>query len=483
MNQIVPKKRLRAQPLLLAGFGVFFFQSFCSGPLSSSLSFLALDFSSPGVHAQEVPFTKFQLPNGLTVILHEDHSTPLVTLNLWYHVGSKDEPPGRSGFAHLFEHLMFKGTDKFPSGTFDKLIEEAGGSNNATTSTDRTNYFESGPRELLETFIELEADRMEAVGRCMTMEKLDGESPEKPGERQVVRNERRQRYENRPYGMADLAIPKQIYPEGHPYREPVIGSHEELEAATVDDVKDFFEKFYFARNATLVLAGDFDSAEARRLVEANFGPLATRPPLERVKPAPPRIEQPVRLDLTDRVGLPLVTIVWHSPAILTPGDADMDILASALSDGKSSRLYRSLVYEKKLAQDIRVYQMSMHLSSQFRIYAFARPGVDLDELEAAIDAEIEKLQADGPTEREIARARNKFERLFWNSVQSLSDRADLLNRYQFHLNDPNGIARDLGRYEAITPASAKKWAEKVLTKSSRLILRVLPEKTDGAASP
>jgi predicted Zn-dependent peptidase len=427
-----------------------------------------------GANAQDVPYERSTLPNGLTLILHEDHDLPIVSLNLWYYVGAKDEPEGRSGFAHLFEHLMFMGTEKFPYRRFDELIETAGGSNNATTSADRTNYFESGPGELLPTFLELEADRMANLDQSMTLEKLNTQ-------REIVRNERRQRYDNRPYGQVGLEIPKRIYPPDHPYHEPVIGSHEEIEAATVDDVVRFFQRFYFPANASLVLAGDFDSDEARSLVEEHFGHLPLRPPVAR-KPVPPvEIKGPLRVTLTDRVELPLCVMVWHSPAWFKPGDADLDIIAGALSDGKSSRLYRSLVYEKKLAQSVNAFQMSMYLNSQFRIYAYARPGVSLDTLEAAIDAEVKKLQKEGPTEREIGRARNKFEHLFWQTVQSLGERADLLNRYQFHIGDPNGVAADLARYETVSPSSARKWATRVLRDDARLILRVEPEKSPETA--
>ena len=418
--------------------------------------------------AQEVPSTRFQLDNGLTVILHEDHTLPLVAVNLWYYVGAKDEPPGRSGFAHLFEHLMFMGTEKNPEGEFDRITEAVGGSNNATTSADRTNYFESGPRELLEPFLELEADRMAALANAMTLEKLDNQ-------RAIVRNERRQRYENQPYGGVGLEIPKRIYPSGHPYHEPVIGSHEEIEAATVDDVKGFFGTFYFPRNASLVLAGDFDPKEARRLVFKHFAGLGDRQPLERATPNPPRIDGPLRVELEDQVQLPLCVMVWHSPALYKPGDAEMDIVAGALSDGKASRLYRSLVYEKKLAQNVSAYQMSLYLGSQFRIYAYARPGVSLDELEKAIDEEVRKLREEGPTQREIDRARNKFERYYWDAVQSLAERSDLLNRYQFHFGDPGAISKDLARYAKLSRDGVRDWASKVLKDDERLLLRVVPK--------
>jgi zinc protease len=425
----------------------------------------------PGV-AQEVPFERFQLENGLTVIFHEDHTLPLVAVNLWYYVGAKDEPPGRSGFAHLFEHLMFMGTKKYPEGEFDRITEEVGGSNNATTSADRTNYFESGPRELLEPFLELEADRMASLADAMTLEKLNNQ-------RGIVRNERRQRFDNQPYGAVGLEIPKRMYPPGHPYHEPVIGSHEEIEAATVDDVRGFFDTFYFPRNASLVVAGDFDPKEARALVDKHFAALPARPALERNHPPVPSIPKegrgPVRVTLEDQIQLPLSIMVWHSPPLYKSGDAEMDIVAGALSDGKASRLYRSLVYEKKLAQDVRAYQMSLYLGSQFRIYAYARPGVSLDELEKAVDEEVRKLRDKGPTQREIDRARNKFERYYWGAVQGLNERADILNQYQFHYGDPGAISKDLARYSTLTGSGVRDWAQKILRDEDRLLLRVVPK--------
>jgi zinc protease len=418
--------------------------------------------------AVEIPFTRHELPNGLTVILQEDHRLPLVAVNLWYHVGSADEPKGRSGFAHLFEHLMFMGTAKVPYPGFDTIMESQGGSNNASTSADRTNYFESGPRHLLETFLYLEADRMASLGSSMTLEKLDTQ-------RDVVRNERRQSYENRPYGKAQLEVPERLYPEGHPYHSPVIGSHEDLERASLDDVKEFFGRFYFPRNASLVIAGDFDPDAARSLVKKYFGVLADRPPLEGPpKPEPFRIAREIRTTLEDQVEIPLSILVWQSPAVFDEGDAEMDILAGILGGGKASRLYRALVYEKKLAQDTSAYQVSKRLGSEFRITVYSLPGVSQDAVEAGIDQEIARLREEGPTEREVERSRNQIETAFWEEIQSVSGRADLLNRYQFHLGDPGAIERDRARYRAVTPERVKSWAQTILRPDARLVLRVVP---------
>ena len=442
---------------------------------------LALALALPGRQAsgQEIAFQRYSLPNGLTVILHEDHRLPRVAINLWYYVGSKDEAVGRSGFAHLFEHLMFMGTKKVPVGQFDTIMEGAGGSNNATTSTDRTNYFESGPRELLELFLFLEADRMTGLSSAMTIDKLNIQ-------RGVVRNERRQSYENRPYGKMWLEIPPLMFPSGHPYHHSVIGSHEDLESAAVKDVVEFFKDFYFPANASLVIAGDFDPREARALVAKYFGAIPRRPAIKRKAPAKPVLEGVVRKTITDAVELPLACFVWHSPAFYKEGDADMDILANSLAGGKSSRLYRRLVYEKKLAQDVSAFQSSSLLGSEFYIQVYALPGADarenlerLGKIEQEIDAVIGELQAQGATRREIERARNSAESSFWSDLESLEEKADLLNRYLFHFGNPGAIGADLARYSKITPQSTAAWAKKILAPGARLILHVLPEEKEA----
>ncbi len=425
----------------------------------------------------EIPFTRERLPNGLTVIYHQDHRLPLVTVNTWYHVGSKDEPPGRSGFAHLFEHLLFMGTQRVPGGEFDRIIEGAGGSNNASTSQDRTNYFDTGPSNLLPALLYLEADRMEGFGRSIDQEKLDAQ-------RRVVQNERRQSYENRPYGKATLEKWKLLYPPGHPYHEPVIGSHEDLERATVKDVRDFFERFYVPANASVVVAGDFDLEEARSLVKEYYGKIPGREAPPHARPVPASLSEEKRATIPDRVQLPRVSFVYHSPPIYSEGDAELDMASVILGDGKSSRLYRSLVYEKKIAQDVAAVQSSQTLGSLFEIQATARPGQDLGQLEKAMDEAIGKFLEEGPSATELERARNIFEMGFWHRIEPLGGRADLLNNYQFHFGDPGAIARDLGRYGKVTSSSVQKWAREVLKPKARLELQVVPEgKPAKAAGP
>jgi len=423
-----------------------------------------------------IAFDTFVLANGLPVILHVDRSSPLVAVDVWYHVGSKDESPGRTGFAHLFEHLMFMGSRNAPYPAFDAIMESWGGHNNGTTSNDRTNYYEIGPRNLLETFLWLEADRLATLPDVITDEELERQ-------RKVVQNERRQSYENRPYGRAELVVPEAMYLPNHPYHWPTIGSHADLEAATVADVRAFFESFYRPSNASLVIAGDFDPAAARALVEKYFGWQPKRPrPTRAPQPATPVLERDVEIALTDRVQLPRLRLTWHSPALFAPGDADLDMAAHVLGGGKSSRLYKALVFDQRIAQDAFAYQSSQILGSLFQVGATAKPGHNLDEITAAVTAEIDRLASDGPTEAELARARNTHLADFYKSLDHLQTRADLLNHYQHVLGDPDGVARDVARYERTTAESVREAFARVAA-ARHLDLRISPEPSSAAAAP
>ena len=430
---------------------------------------------APSAAAQAIKYEKYALDNGMTVILHEDHSLPVATINTWYRVGSKDERPGRSGFAHLFEHLMFMGTERVPDGEFDTLMEAAGGANNASTSSDRTNYFSWGPSSLLPTLLWLDADRLEDLGRAMTQEKLDAQ-------RDVVRNERRQSSENRPYGKADLMLNGLMYPEGHPYHWPVIGSHEDLEAASLQDVKDFFAQYYVPSNASLVVAGDFDPNEIKPLIASLFGdlPAGAAPPLREVPPA--RLDRVVRVTSLDQVQLPLLSFVYHSPAFYREGDAEMDLLAKLLSDGKSSRLYKRLVLEDQTAVDVSAYQASEQLGSTFQIHVYAAPGSDLAAIEAAVDEELARISKEGPSAEELERRKTSIEVQMLSGLESLRSRADQLNQYEYYFGEPDSFRRDLERYRSATPEGVRDWARRVLTADARLIGRVLPEEPERAPS-
>ena len=419
-----------------------------------------------------VPHEHYQLDNGLHVILAPDASLPRVVVNLWYRVGSKDEAPGRSGFAHLFEHLMFMGTERVPN--FDDVMEAAGGANNASTSSDRTNYYEWGPPELLETLLWLEADRLANLGRCMTQEKLDTQ-------REIVRNERRQTSENTPYGKADLLVSELLYPPGHPYHIETIGRHEDLQAATVADVKAFFATWYVPDNASLCIAGDFDPAAAREMVQRFFGdlPPGPEPPVTRSDPV--ALDGPRAITLRDKVELRRLTFAWHSPAAFAPGDAEMDLIAEVLAGGRGSRLHQRLVVADRSAVEVSAYQASGVLGSSFRIDVLLAPDADLSAVRAAVDDELAKLQRDGPLPAELRRATAGLETAFVEGLQSPDERADDLNRYLFHFGDPDGFQRDLDRYLGATPQGVTAWARTVLGAPGRLVMTVLPE--DAPAEP
>jgi len=429
--------------------------------------------------AQDIKCEKYTLGNGLVVILHEDHTLPVVAVNLWYYVGAKDEPPRRSGFAHLFEHLMFMGTERVPGNEFDVLMETGGGSNNASTSLDRTNYFSSGPSELLPTLLWLDADRLEDLGRTMTQEKLDLQ-------RDVVRNEIRQNVENTPYGRAEDIVYSLMYPVGHPYVNAVYGSHEDLEAATVGNVKDFFANFYIPNNCSLVVSGDFDTAEVKPLIAELYGSLARSQPPGRkpdIKYPEPRLGRVARITMLDKVELPRVTFVFHSPPLFAEGDAEMDLLASILGGGQSSRLYRRLVIKDETAVDVTAYQNSAHLGSLFQVEVTTRPDADLNAVEAAMEEELAQIVSGGiePAELEQQKASTELSQLA--RLQSNLAVADQLNAYQFHFGEPNSFKRDLDRYRNATSAGVQAWATTVLTPDSRAIIRVVPEEPERAETP
>jgi predicted Zn-dependent peptidase len=366
---------------------------------------------------------------------------------------------------------MFMGSKNAPYPSFDTIMEAWGGHNNGTTSNDRTNYYETGPTNLLETMLWLEADRLATLAEVITDEELERQ-------RKVVQNERRQSYENRPYGQSELVIPESMYPPEHPYHWPVIGSHADLEAASVDDVRAFFARFYLPSNASLVVAGDFEPAAARALVDRYFGWIPRRPAPERRTPPLPTLAEDRAITLTDRVQLPRLRLCWHAPALFAPGDAELDLAAQILGGGKSSRLYRSLVFDRRIAQDTFAYQSSQALGSLFHVGVTAKPGVSLDDLQAAVDAELGRFAADGPTAEEVERARNTHLADFYKSLDHLQTRADILNHYEGAFGDPDGTQRDLSRYETATVGTVRSvLAENIAHK--RLALRTIP---DGSAN-
>jgi zinc protease len=420
----------------------------------------------------EIPYTQFRLPNGLTVILHEDHSVPLVTVNVWYHVGSARERTGRTGFAHLFEHLMFMGSGHVKPGEFDNLLESAGGDNNGSTQNDRTNYYINVPSNALELALFLESDRMGYLLDTMTPKTVDAQ-------RDVVKNERRQSVENQPYGIAQVLINEMLYPEGHPYHWPVIGYMEDLTAASYDDVVAFFKKFYAPSNASLVVAGDIDPVATRRLIEKWFGDVKAGPPPEPMAiPAAALTSRKTRT-VGDKVQLPRLYLAWLTPRHLAPGDATLDVLADILAGGKNSRLYKRLVYDMQIAQDVSAFQASAALSSSFMVIATARPGPTAEELQKVIDEEIAKLQSEPPTAHELERSLNQIEASFYNRLERVggfSGKGDQLNAYYTETGDPDWFNEDVARYRALSVSDIRAAAAEFLPLDKRVELTIEPEK-------
>src|SRR5918994_596348 len=417
-----------------------------------------------------VPNTQFQLPNGLNVILHRDTSVPVVSVNVWYHVGSANERPGRTGFAHLFEHVMFEGSMHVPEGSFDTWLEAAGGNNNGSTSNDRTNYYEDLPSNALELALFLESDRMGFL--------LDDKAPDKiNGQRDVVKNEKRQSYDNQPYGQAFIELPAMLYPAGHPYSWSTIGSMDDLTAASFEDVARFFRTYYVPSNASLVVAGDIDIAATRKLVEKWFSEIPRGKPVPTLAPPTPVLDGVKKKTITDRVQLPRLYMGWHTPALLKPGDATLDIVANLLAGGKNSRLFKRLVYDLQIAQDVSAFQQSQALGSNFFIIATARPGQSLDKLQAVIDEELDKMRAAPPEAREMTRALNQIEANFFRAMERVGGfggKADQLNSYYKTTGSPDSFARDLERYLAVTAADVKTAVEQYLPKDRRVELSVVP---------
>jgi len=434
-----------------------------------ALLVVPLDAQSPA--PLQVPYRQFRLANGLNVILHRDASVPAVAVNVWYYVGSANERPGRTGFAHLFEHLMFEGSKHVPEGQFDILLEGAGGDNNGSTSNDRTNYVIDVPSNALELALYLESDRMGYL--------LDTMSPERVnGQRDVVKNERRQSYENRPYGMASIELDKLLWPSTHPYSWPTIGYMEDLTAASHSDVVEFFKKYYAPNNASLVIAGDIDFDRTRALVEKWFGEIPRGTAVEPVAPPAAILTGVQKKTLTDKVTLPRLYLAWLTPRFYAPGDAALDVASSVLAGGKNSRLYKRLVYDMQIAQDVSAFQQSGALGSSFMIVATARRGHTAAEMQAAIDDELGRLRQGGPDAREVQRAVNQMEASFYRRMERIGGfggKADQLNAYAFAGAGPDYFAEDMARYTSLSPADIQSAVMQWLPADRRVELVVNPE--------
>jgi zinc protease len=417
----------------------------------------------------QIPYTKTTLGNGLDVIVHEDHQLPMVAVNLWYHVGSKNERPGRTGFAHLFEHLMFEGSAHHDAGFFEPL-QRAGGLLNGSTNTDRTNYWEVMPTGALDLALWMESDRMGHLLPALTQEKF-------VNQRDVVLNERRQNYENRPYGLAGIALSSALFPPDHPYHWITIGDPDDLRAATLDDVRTFFETYYHPGNASLTLAGDIGTDRALELAEQYFGEIPRGPEPPPVSaPALGMIDQSLLLE--DRVELPRLYLAWHSPALFAAGDAELDLVAEVLASGKTSRLYRALVFEQRLATEVAASQNSREAGSFFQIVATAAPGRSLTELERAITQEIDRFIQSGPTPIEMERCRAQAESQFVYRLQTVGGfggKGDQLNAYNVFLGEPDYFDRDLARYREASSAALQRTAAEHLRPETRVVLSVVPK--------
>ena len=433
----------------------------------------------PRAPGPSITFERWTLANGLEVIVHQDRSLPLVAVNLWYHVGPANEPAGRSGFAHLFEHLMFEGS-RHVGREFDRLLEGAGATNvNGTTSWDRTNYFETVPREHLELVLWIESDRMGFMLDTLTAERLEVQ-------RRVVKNERRQSYEDAPYGPSALALLDTLFPKGHPYHGAIIGSMADLSAATMDDVRAFYSAFYAPSNATLVIAGDFESPEARRLVDKYFGPLPKRPRPKRAARRTPPLRQARRVVVEEPVELGKVSMGWIAPPAYSPEDAPLEVTLTLLAGGKATRLYRELVVEQKVATDVEASMDANELASVATVSALAATGTSADKLEKAIDGVLTKLGRDGPTDRELVRAKKRLRLELLSDLQLLngpggeSGRAGTLQRLNHYLGDPGKLGEIAARVEAVTAADVKKTVSKLLTPGARVVVVTKPK---AKASP
>jgi len=419
--------------------------------------------------APRIPFEKFTLPNGLEVILHVDRSTPIVAVNSWFKVGSGDEKRGRTGFAHLFEHVMFMGSEHVPVGKFDEWLEAAGANNNGSTSFDRTNYYETGPSNALPLMLWLDADRMGWLLPTMDLAKLDAQ-------RDVVKNERRQSTDNVPYGRAFETILAALYPSTHPYSWPVVGSMADLSAASVDDVKEFFRKYYAPNNTSIAIAGDFNPDSAKTWVRKYFGNI----PRNTDAPVRPTVRavmlgKDTVLTMEDRVSLPRAYYVWPGVKAFHADEPALDALVQILAQGRSSRLYRTLVFEKQIAQDVGMGNEASKLDGLVLLSGTAKPGVHPKDLAAEFDAAIRKVASDGITERELTRVKNGQRAGLLDELSSVLGKAERMSYYNYFVGNPDYIQQDLARYEALTVADVQRVAKHYLAGKPKLVLTVVPE--------
>jgi zinc protease len=418
----------------------------------------------------QVPFERHALDNGLRIVLSHDPRAPAVAVNLWYDVGSKHEKPGKTGFAHLFEHMMFQGSANVEKGQQFTLVQAAGGTLNATTWLDRTNYFETLPGHELELALWLEADRMASLLPAMTQEKLDNQ-------RDVVKNERRYAVDNQPYGDWDERMQALVYPASHPYHHPTIGSMEDLSAASLDDVQEFFATYYAPNNAVLTIAGDFETDAALAMIERHFGRIAPNSAL----PPPPSVEiapilgEPVRITVPDQVPLPRIYQAYRVAPFGTDAFDTLDVTADILGSGRASRLYAALVREQRVAQDVSVFVFPIvGGAAMFALWVTARPGVAVDTLEAALHAELDRLATDGPSDADLERVRNLQSSRTASALERISERADRLGQYTCLFDEPERINTEVSRYAAVDAARIMEAMRASIIEDNRVTLTYVP---------
>ena len=419
------------------------------------------------VEPPRLPVVKTVLPNGLTLIVSEDHSSPIVHVTVWYHVGSKNEKPGRTGFAHLFEHLMFEGSEHVPKGEHIRVVENAGGDMNGSTTNDRTNYFETVPSNWLETVLWLESDRMGFLLPGLTQAKLDNQ-------RDVVKNERRERVDNQPYGSSGEVLDAALFPPTNPYSWPVIGSMADLSAASLDDVKEFFRTYYAPENAVLVIAGDVEPATALAMVTTYFGGIPRGPAIERPRVAPVTLAAPKRLVLEDtKASLPQLTIAWPTVGDDSPDAPALDALADVLTLDRTSRLSKLLVYDRQLATGVRASQEGNENAGHFEIDVRPRPGVSLTEIERLVDSVVDAAVSAAPTAAEVARAKNYGLVGTITGLESVDSKGETLAEGQTYFGEPEHYLAELRDEQAVTPDDVHRVAQRYLT-PGRVVLSMVP---------
>ncbi len=426
--------------------------------------------TTPEISALDIPIETYTLPNGLCVSLSEDHSAPVVAVNLWYHVGSANERAGRTGFAHLFEHMLFQGSANVGANEHFELVQRAGGTLNGSTWLDRTNYFETVPSNQLALALWLEADRMARLLPAMTQEKLDTQ-------RDVVKNERRWSMDNQPYGTWWEKLPALAYPETHPFHHSLIGSMADLDAASLEDVRQFFATYYTPDNAVLTVAGDFEPGEAKALIAELYGPIprgAGRPPLPPME-LPATFGRTLREEVADDVQLPRVFLAFRIPPFGADGHYVAEMGAAVLGMRQGSRLVRALVREQQVATDVHAFTYDLPKGADLLVIdAVARPGVSAAQLEAAIAAEVDRVRTEGVSEAELERARALVESGFIVALQSAGDRADQISRFACYFGDPTLVNAQVARYQAVTAEQVTAFARETLGEDNRAYLVYVP---------